>query len=151
MPSIAASTERGGCERKRNRGLSQEEREQIASFKNSRWKNPCVEQQEAASEWDSQGASWKVRAYSPGSTGVLVTGPDSVCLAGQQPLRKPAGFRSQKYCYLTVPLWGCDRWHDALKIQQTCNDPGTIFVFKQGELSRKRLASFPRNGALSLC
>lgn len=121
--------DRGERGRKRNRGLSQEEREQIGSFKNSRWKNPCVEQQEAASEWDSQGASWKVRAYSPGSTGVLVTGPDSVCLAGQQPLRKPAGFRSQKYCYLTVALWGCDRWHDALKIQQTCNDPGTFFIF----------------------
>ena len=24
-----------------------------------------MQQQEAASEWDSQGASWKVRAYSP--------------------------------------------------------------------------------------
>lgn len=28
-------------------------------------KNPCAQQQEAVSEWESQGASWKVRAYSP--------------------------------------------------------------------------------------
>lgn len=37
-----------------------------------------MQQQEAASEWDSQGASWKVRAYSQ----------IRVCLPGQQRLQR---------------------------------------------------------------
>lgn len=43
-----------------------------------------MSQQETMSEWDRQGGSWKLRAYSPCRMGVSVT-PDSVGLSQKQP------------------------------------------------------------------